>query len=739
MPPRRPVPSFHLLRCLALAASCAGMVPFAGAQDQRLSREQMWRAPTEKEWKKPVLIQWQRSWEDALAVSKETGKPILICVNMDGEIASEHYAGVRYREPEKAKLYEPYVCVIVSVYRHTPRDFDEHGQRIPCPRFGQVTCGEHIAIEPILYEKFMDGRRIAPRHIMVELDGKEAFDVYYAFDTDSVFKAIEDGITTRKLQPRTIVRGDRTIVERVASRDSKDRTAVEAAYQKGDRALRTRLLEAALSHSDTAPDDLLRLAVYGFDTELARLARRALANSDSAGAVDVINEALRVPMNAQEREALVAALARLGKASPWARTLAVVHSGLGRRSSAVDVEGWSKDLAGAEYPAPPGWSALESRLAERDKVSRKRPKDAAAQLELAEATLALARDPKTQRTSIAGRGTSRNYARLMFEDAHTAALEAEKLGAEGWRLDSALAITAKQLGDTKEAYARAEAAVKKMPSGVTSWNGMATLELFAEARQQAIIDAVLADKDWNPQWLTDVHSTYAVLARHPLGNDLQVVAHYDFLDWLRAKGQASRCLEKGLRRFPDSWLLHDRLRGRILQDKGVAGLEPAYEAMLQRDGASPNLEWFAGYTSIVAAEFYRRRGSHEKSLAAYGRAIAHYEKCIATNPESRPSADHYIALAMAGRARIAYEGGDYERALEQIVAAFEHKPSAAATLDGLNISAVQTAKMLRAFLLDLKEKDLAAKLDDALGKLDPAMLEVPAYERQGPGTRRRGR
>jgi hypothetical protein len=31
-----------------------------------------------------------------------------------------------------------------------------------------VTCGEHIAIEPALFDQFFDGKRVAPRHIMVE-------------------------------------------------------------------------------------------------------------------------------------------------------------------------------------------------------------------------------------------------------------------------------------------------------------------------------------------------------------------------------------------------------------------------------------------------------------------------------------------------------------------------------------------------------------------------------------------
>ena len=86
----------------------------ATSQVDGISREEMWYAPTEEDWAKPCLITWERSWDDALTVARETGKPVLICVNMDGEIASEHYAGIRYRQPDIAALYEPYVCVAAS-------------------------------------------------------------------------------------------------------------------------------------------------------------------------------------------------------------------------------------------------------------------------------------------------------------------------------------------------------------------------------------------------------------------------------------------------------------------------------------------------------------------------------------------------------------------------------------------------------------------------------------------------
>jgi hypothetical protein len=409
----------------AVLAALAILAPLTLAQDRQgpgdrqadgLSREQMWRAPTADEWKRPVLITFQRTWEDAVAVSKETGKPILVCVNMDGEIASEHYAGIRYRQPEIAKLYEPYVCVIASTYRHNPRDYDDEGRRILCPRFGSVTCGEHIAIEPFLFEKFFDGERVAPRHIMVELDGEEQYDVYYAFDTASVFDAIQKGITDRKISPRPVVRGDRSIIERVASRDIRDREAVEAAYREGDETQRAALLEAAKKQGGDAPLDLLRLAVFGLDPNLAKSARGALAQSSSAAATDLIDEALRVPIDDTEREALVAALERLGEKSPRAQWLSVVHRGLSGKSASVDAEAWAKSRKAARR----SWIGrdmddLESEHASKAGVYRASPGDAAACVGHAEASLALA--IKARKTVERDPRLSRMLARHLLEDA----------------------------------------------------------------------------------------------------------------------------------------------------------------------------------------------------------------------------------------------------------------------------------------------------------------------------------
>lgn len=686
------------------------------------SREAMWYAPTEEDWKKPVLIPFQRTFDDAIEVSKETGKPILICVNMDGEIASEHYAGIRYRQPEIAQVYSKYVAVIASVYRHNARDYDDQGKRILCPRFGSVTCGEHIAIEPVLYEKYFEGQRVAPRHIGVDLQRKENFDVYYAWDTQSVFKSVYEGAKNFPDTGLTGVHGDQPLPDRVASSHNEDRSAVENAYMAADQSTRRAILQKVIAKGADHSPDVLRLSLYDLDVELNRLARQALAKSNSPAAIDLIAQALRVPMDNSERDALVAALERIGKTNPRAATLAKVFRGLSNSSSAVDVDGWTRAMesgkASNSKPAQDSYEA-EARLAGVTRAAMNNPENPDAKLDFAENSLNYA-------YSVRG---SRKSAKLFFQDAYLAAQQAEKLGAKGWRVNSTLALSAFHLGQVEEAYTRAESAVQSMPGDAMDWNAMSVLAIFAESRQKAIAKATREHKEWPPQWLTDVHSAYSVLEKHPFSNDSQAVSHYDFLRQLGAAEPAARALKKGLERFPDSALIHDRMRQRLLEDKGAAGIEAAYEAMLRENPTQKDLEWFAGYASLVAAEFHRRDRKPDAALAAYQRGIEHYEKNILLTPENRDSADHFIALALAGRARVHFEAKDYETAVTELLNCFQRRPDSAASLDGLNISPVDTAKMARARFEQLKMDGLAEKLQKALAALDPEMLELPAYER----------
>jgi hypothetical protein len=720
-----------VLQALLLVTALA---PAQSRPTTRVDRERMWFAPTAEDWKKPCLVKFQRTYEDALAVSKETGKPILVCINMDGEIASEHYAGVRYRQPEIAKLYEPYVCVIASVYRHTPRDYDEQGKRILCPRFGSVTCGEHIAIEPGLFAQFMDNRRIAPRHIGVELDGKEMYDIFYAWDTDTIFNGLKDGIAKRQ-PPPPVVKGDRTLVEKVASKDNEDRTEVETAYQAGDAAQRRALMEAAVKIGGEAPVDLLRLGVFGLDQDASTLARKALTEAKSESAVELIGEALRVPMAREEKDALISALGRMGEASPRARTLSVVHQGLAVRSDKVDAEKWAAELGASESSVirasgkglsplareateASKKSATDARVANRKKTLES--DDPSALLDTAEACLAAAIEA----------GVESDASKALLGDAREAAAKAEKLGSYGWRTNAAAAVAAYYLGATEEAYARAEAAMRDAPTESDGWNAMVVIALFGEMRQKAIVKAIEDKKDWPKQWLTDVHAAYEVLAKHPQGDHSHVAVHYDFLKWLGASGQAARVLDAGIARFPDSDWLHGRLRQRLINEKGPSGLEGDYERRLAEKDAPRVLEWYAGLASIRAAEYDRRMRHSDDAIARYERGIAHFEKYAAAVPEERMRADHAVAQARAALARLAFERKDWAKAVDELVAAFTRRPEATATPDGFNISAADTARALSSRLKEEKLADLSAKLDAALGRLDPELLRLPAYERE---------
>lgn len=685
-------------------------------------REGMWPAPTAEDWAKPCQIPFQRTWEDAIAVAKETGKPILICINMDGEIASEHWAGKRYRQPEVGKLYSQYVTVIASVYRHTPRDYDDEGQRILCPRFGSVTCGEHIAIEPTIFEKFCDGRRIAPRHIAVDVEGNEAYDAYYVNDTAGVFDSIIDGRAKFPEAKAPIVRGDRPILERVASRHLDDRKAVEKAYREGDAEMRKKLLEAAMKHKDAEQLELLRLAVFGLDPDMSKLARTALADTGSTRATTLISEALKVPMETGERDALIGALKRLGDGSPLARWLAGVHAGLATGSDSVDAKRWAEATKDGPPQAKPtkGGDALVTEAELRARTAYEKPKDPIAQLEVAESNLALALEAPRKYAN--DQRKARMFAEHLYRDAQAAAKEAEALGATGWRLHTVLALSAYYGGKVQESYGHAEKAMKDLPPGESSWSSMAVVTVFAESRWKAIKKAVRAGENWPPHWLGDLHAAYTVLMRHPLGTDDQVVWHYEFLEWLGADNRATRVLREGIKRFTDSLVLHERLRKRTMKRRGPRGLEAIYGRMLEAQGESASLLTFAGYASVIAAEQHRRSRDFNQAQEAYARSIELYERAAKADEAYAAPSAHSIALSLAARARVAYQLNDDEGALKEMLASLARSPRSAGTRDGMGVTPGETAQMLHARLEALERAEEAAQLKAALDKVDPALL-----------------
>lgn len=689
-----------------------------------VTEEEIWPAATAEGWKKPVLIKWQRTFQDALRVARTENRPIMVAVNMDGEIASEHFAGIRYRSVETGEMMSKYACVIASVYRHTPRDYDENGNRVPCPRFGTVTCGEHIECERQLYDKYFEGRRISPRHIVLDLEEKEVQDVYYSWDTQSVIKSFVKGVEGWP-EPDELL--EPTLEQLVGSARVEHREEAERRYREGDAAARRELLRAILEHRVVDQTEVLRQAIFGFDLEAAKLARRALAQSDTDGALDLIADALKTPLDPEERQLLLDAVERMAATLPRARTLAALHSGLSVESSRVAVDG----AALAEAYGASARGGVD--VAAREEAATGRPNDPAA---LSDFALALLEQSLT--------APDERFAELLRADAREALDDATTAGAEGPRVEAARALLADQAGRWRQAgraaVAAAEGGVLRLDAEAAAEDALGPasrkqlLRLFARSRGGDIRRAYRVGSEWPGDWLSDVNAAYeALAAAAPEAPDV-LVEHHDFLRWIGASPRADRVLEQALVRFPDAPVLHERLRGRLLWSGGPKGLEEGYRRRLEAAPAddTSQLTWFAGYASLVAAEHHRRRNELAEALAAYDRAGAQFQRNAEVHPAGADNCEHFLVLGLAGKARVALEQGELAAATTDLLAALRRRPASAATPDGLSFSPMMTAKMVYQHWLDAGDEARADEVWDAMASLPPEVHAVPMNEMPQP-------
>jgi tetratricopeptide (TPR) repeat protein len=186
--------------------------------------------------------------------------------------------------------------------------------------------------------------------------------------------------------------------------------------------------------------------------------------------------------------------------------------------------------------------------------------------------------------------------------------------------------------------------------------------------------------------------------------------------------QASKVLEEGLERFPDSAALHERLRRSLLEAKGGEGLEAAYAELLRARGDSASLREFAGTARVAAAEFFRGRRDPARAFAAYDRAIEDFDRAIAADPRRRDDLDRAAALVHAGRARLAFQTGEDGRAVDAILESFRRGPSAAGDKDALGFTPGETGKILANRLRARGKEDLAKRVEAALALLDQELL-----------------
>lgn len=239
---------------------------------------------------RPPRMPWQRSLEDALALVESTGKPLLVCVNMDGEAASESIAWGRYRDPEFAELAEGFVCVLASPSRHRERERDDRGRRLEDPRFGRLLDSEHIEIEPLLYERYFQGRRVAPRHVGVAPDGTILFDLFLLQDLSRIDAALRKHGKASEEERVPLTQRSRESL--LSSPDARDRGELEERFQAGDEATRVQLSKLALSFERQAQHpELLRLALRDPLPGVRAAAASTLASHAALAPLDLLPQA----------------------------------------------------------------------------------------------------------------------------------------------------------------------------------------------------------------------------------------------------------------------------------------------------------------------------------------------------------------------------------------------------------------------------------------------------------------
>lgn len=647
----------------------------------------------------PPRIVWQRTLDDALAAQQASGLPLLVVVNDDGETFNDRFATTVYRDPEFVALTEGWICVVASLNRHNPFDHDERGRRIECPRFPGCTCSEHMAIEPLLYEKWFKGQRYAPRHIGVTAAGKVLFDRFLDASMQTAIDAVKEHRGTAR--PGSLEATD-DLAQLFARRDAAARLRVEQRYRQGARAEREAVLRAAATAA-APPIDLLREALRSGDAADERLVATALAAFQGVEVRQLAEDLLARSDDAGVQSTVRSLLKQLGASDPVAKRLAA------HLEAAPDVAlpaPWSNAWSPAGADANDR-DAVERWLDQLDKAVAERPDDAPARLQQAIADLMLAQLLIQE----GGKGVE-----LWLEEAQRAAGRVQDAGlapeaaavravAAWWRNDAKAANEA-------TAVALSTATGERRPD---AWLARTFLDTLVAMSTRWAYERLQAD----PQAevvvpLARVLQATSALASHDaLGEPTatQAATLYDVLG-LRHRARSSAAAT--LARFPGSLQGHHVFRTRLLADFDTARLRAAYDAFLQEHGDRADAAWYAGYAELMIAEVRVREKDGPAARAAYEQAIARFSRSIEQNPDFADNSNHFVVLALAGRAIVRFEAGDDEGAVDDLLRAASLRPASLDQKDGLGRDPRGLILRVARTLKTNGKKELAKRLEPLL-------------------------
>lgn len=643
----------------------------------------------------PPRIEWQRTLADALAAQAASGLPLLVVVNMDGEVFNERFAKSTYKDPAFIASTKGWICVVASPDRHTDQDYDADGNRVECPRFGGCTCSEHIDIEPELFRRYFDGKRNAPRHVGIGKDGAILFDRYLDQSMQTAIDAIarNGGDASRQPGPST----DPAVL--FGRRDALARRTLETMWKRGDAAARAKLMEAAADAS-TEPYDLLRAGLRDEDAQVAAKAALALAKRGGAKALIDLEDALARQSAGPVRDALVARIAELAKGDDAARRLGahLTAPAAPVRLAAPWCNAW----------AAPGYddgdrAAVEKELDRCEAALKQKPTDDETRLALAVAQAALA--------DILVRDGDKGP-EFWFADAIASArrIKAADLQPEA---QAVIAYAAYMTGETQAcgtALALAQSAVanarQPAPALAARFLDVAIAGTATKVYGQGGDNAARA-------WRADIDRVLAMLdlmAERKAAREGALLAGAGLLEHSGLRSEARTRLGDAVVRFPGSAKAHERWRNRLYVDLGGAGVRKAYAEYVDKAADKPAAEWFAGYAALVVGDQETRDKRRPKAIAAYGEAVERLQRSAAGNADFADSANGLAVLALAGRARQLADDGRGDDAVADLLRAWQLRPAAFDDADGLQRTPRAIAAGVAKDLTAAGRTELAAKL-----------------------------
>jgi tetratricopeptide (TPR) repeat protein len=673
-----------------------------------------------------VQIRFERGLPGARALARSEGRPLLGLINADGESGSERVVRERYHDASFVSPADRLVCVVGSVFRHMPRDFDGRGQRIPCPRFGAVTCGEHIGLEPEIHDAYhagieieLDGEivdRISPRHTLVSPEGEVIWDLYLLFDMrelDDALKAAAEAAPPPI--PFEAFGWESNLRGLARDRRNEARTYFESMIEGADDQLAWDLTNALLYGGDEGAVPALRMLLV----QSPRLAKRIVYVADVLGleqdlATDArtlvelyplwLGEGLRTSSTPGWMLAAIGALDREG-----ARTFLLSHEVFPNDRLGPFTAG-RPELASAPPPEPERPSAeeyeaelaaLEPRVAAGGFASPEEEREL--RTSFGRALLGLAR-----RRIEAGDGS----AGFLLEDADRELARAAELGPADAALLLDLARTSFYRSDfeAQEAYGLRVLALDELDADTRTeaqrWIGDAGARLIGQ-RATGPEDEERAALGRTAEALRDA----------ALGPESDATDWVSWASFLGATGRpyAQLCIgEEGMWRHPES----DDVRGVVTAAVRWLGeperLVHLYEEQARENPESGACAWYAGWALVNSAEWQRRGEAPDEAIASYERAAAHFERARELEPVFADSAEHYLAMCAMGRGFAHLIADRRGAAAEALLEAIAIRPAVATVRDGLDREALdlvdQSLEWRRSGPSEVDPMDLAERL-----------------------------